>query len=825
MSSQPSTVSPDGHLGRRVEKRLNSKPKKWLRQNSLEFEIGDAQRVMDRQPDENESSPSSATESVSSYEYWEIDKPRSTSRRHSFVDWSLRSDFQDSEAGVLGRPWVLNPLQQGAEAEAQAPTSKDKPEFSDILCSRCRSINIESISVGEGYQHSHPSELVESASTCRLCHVLAKRLRVGKRWRSKRYMVVICADKTFLKRAVRAFHLKSNPRYHASGHFHIPAALSMPSVTRLYCQIIKKKSRHGRGRRQYYVRRLSSKREIVYSESLPVYTDEDDFARHLGIAWIRKEVGNNTASAASFDVAKGWLESCLSVEAHPPKFRFREERPTIPEELPTRLIDIRPMAEGDGMVRLIETTGRRFRYAALSYCWGRPREGVSWSWRTTTATLDLHKKGIQRESLPPTLRDSVLICERLGLTHMWIDSLCIMQDSPSDWAGEARRMGGIYAGSTLTIAISASSSVHDGAFNECSLPYTNSHELDKMWIRVDGTLKNGRKSRLYIGQPDRHENFIQFYVRIGALSKPALFGSPLAQRAWALQEHLLSPRILFYTSTQLYWGCRHCMISEDNMFCGTVMREPSYRSPWTSDFEFSEDWYREIVEDYSKRKLSFTRDKLVAMSALARARAVTPGRGDHYVAGLWKNSLLHGLLWNRKGTAGRKIEQHSFPSWSWASQDSAVSYHMLQQPDESMFTPSVVDVKWQPDPENPFADVSMASIDLATRIATGYVNYESDNFTVLFPIIPGVDTWDDQAARPSWAAAYMDDSQTTVKHVAIAVVGYYQKSLVCLILDPPTLDANKFQRIGITWFGDKFGFGRSQGHDTSKWRNRVITLI
>lgn len=429
--------------------------------------------------------------------------------------------------------------------------------------------------------------------------------------------------------------------------------------------------------------------------------------------------------------------------------------------------------------------------------------------------------------MPPTLRDSVLICERLGLTHIWIDSLCIIQDSPSDWAQEATRMGGIYAGSTLTIAISASSSVYDGAFNQCSLPYTKSKDFDKDWIVVDGTLRNGEKSRLYIGQRAAHgERFVAFYNRIGALSAPAVFRSPLTQRAWALQEQLLSPRTLYYTSTHLYWGCRHCMISEDNMYCGTAVREPSYHPAWATESELSGYWY-DIVEDYSKRKLTFARDKLVALSALARARAVDPRRSDAYIAGLWTSSLLPGLGWVSIATEGRKIEQYSCPSWSWASQDSAVSYHMLysQQPDDSMFTPSVVSVKWVPDPENPFADASSASIDLDTRIALGYLRYNTEGPSRLFPTIPGVDTWNDAYALPSFALAYMDDSGATTRSVAIAAVGHCDKSLVCLILDPPTLDANNYRRVGISWFSSKLGFGDDQRHITSKWRNRIITLV
>jgi hypothetical protein len=54
-------------------------------------------------------------------------------------------------------------------------------------------------------------------------------------------------------------------------------------------------------------------------------------------------------------------------------------------------------------------------------------------------------------------------------------------------------------------------------------------------------------------------------------------------------------------------------------------------------------WRRDVVNEYSERELTRRTDKLPALSGLARLAA---GRniGD-YLAGLWKDDLLAGLLW------------------------------------------------------------------------------------------------------------------------------------------------------------------------------------
>jgi hypothetical protein len=59
---------------------------------------------------------------------------------------------------------------------------------------------------------------------------------------------------------------------------------------------------------------------------------------------------------------------------------------------------------------------------------------------------------IPRRSLSRTWQDVIQVAQRLGLGYIWIDSLCIIQDSPEDWEKESASMAKVYSKSHLNIA-------------------------------------------------------------------------------------------------------------------------------------------------------------------------------------------------------------------------------------------------------------------------------------------------------------------------------------------------------------------------------------
>jgi hypothetical protein len=112
---------------------------------------------------------------------------------------------------------------------------------------------------------------------------------------------------------------------------------------------------------------------------------------------------------------------------------------TEPEQvpvLPTRVIDV---GKSDKGVCLYETKGEKSHYVALSYRWGDANMTL-----TTNATLSEHLHYIDVGTLCTTIRDAIHVTREIGFRYLWVDSLCIIQDSEEDWEREALRMGEVY---------------------------------------------------------------------------------------------------------------------------------------------------------------------------------------------------------------------------------------------------------------------------------------------------------------------------------------------------------------------------------------------
>jgi hypothetical protein len=136
---------------------------------------------------------------------------------------------------------------------------------------------------------------------------------------------------------------------------------------------------------------------------------------------------------------------------------------------PKRLLDV---GRATSPIHLIDTQGRSFQYAALSHCWGS-------SPRLTTTKSNWAKLAVNVSfsALPPLFQDAVIITRQLGLRYIWIDSLCIIQDSLRDWESESSKMGSIYQNSYITISATNSGDGSEKCLAErrkpVKIPYEN----------------------------------------------------------------------------------------------------------------------------------------------------------------------------------------------------------------------------------------------------------------------------------------------------------------------------------------------------------------
>jgi hypothetical protein len=220
--------------------------------------------------------------------------------------------------------------------------------------------------------------------------------------------------------------------------------------------------------------------------------------------------------------------------------------------LPARLLDVG--TRDDGRIRLIETieyTGSP-EYIALSYCWGN-----SVATMTTRASLEQMKTGIEVSELPQTYIDAVLFTRELGIQYLWIDALCVIQDSFEDWERESTIMGGIYAGARLTIAASSITAAvqpflrrDDPAGSPAS---QGQQEIfsERIYDNGDSVLVNAR----LIPESGVHWKWQDN-------SDPRSVPEPLSRRGWTLQERLLATRLLSISETELQWTCQQTVICE-----------------------------------------------------------------------------------------------------------------------------------------------------------------------------------------------------------------------------------------------------------------------
>jgi hypothetical protein len=332
--------------------------------------------------------------------------------------------------------------------------------------------------------------------------------------------------------------------------------------------------------------------------------------------------------------------------------------------------------------RLFESSGKRANYITLSHCWGNTEHQPV---QTTTQTLLQHYKEISWEALGQTFRDAILITRELGLQFLWIDSLCIIQDSGSDWETESARMAEVYLNSLMTLAATASLNSSGG----CLFPRS---PINVGLGNTETDLSTGEKIQLGRVIPEVADTFVRKPVRHGhdniCMKRGGIeTGAPLLSRAWVYQETVMSPRTVHFHSEELIWECREDVSCECGYFKFPEVHEEIYgmarhvTNTWKSPFamlqfdnkglgsaeNMLDEWYR-IIDAYSGLKLTHDGDRLPALAGLACRFA--EALDTSYLAGLWLSDLWKGLLWRRNSDVTcRRLSgpKATIPTWSWAS--------------------------------------------------------------------------------------------------------------------------------------------------------------
>ena len=461
----------------------------------------------------------------------------------------------------------------------------------------------------------------------------------------------------------------------------------------------------------------------------------------------RRRIHVNPLSKHCLSVAQEWIGSCVT-EHH----KCTSEQTALPK----RLLSV-GTTEADE-IKLVSVE-HPVTYAALSYCWGG-----SARFETTTANKTSHMRAIEMSSLPRTFRDAITVTRCLGMKHIWIDALCIIQDDPLDLEEEFPKMGAIYSGCKLAIIATQAQDSNAGFLTRST--------SDRCVIRA----KYGDQPvEIYAGKGIWHGG--------SSSNIPSqISGCPVYGRGWCFQEMLLAPRSIHFGPWEMIFRCRYGEKCECTGFdyqfspndrytnslytpslrnpglhpistdCGRLtlrsrdqrspnnhypvsriahggpraMIESLYLSPTATQDSFQPIWFGymwgEIVSNYSYRKLTFVEDTLTALSGIAGFMdAYSPGR---YLAGLWEKDLHYQLCWTSNLDEG----YHCFrpaevvaPSFSWACRSGPVHFPFQWDIDHICH---IVEMNCTLRTENPFGSVRDGFLKLRTRLIAGIVRQD-----------------------------------------------------------------------------------------------------
>ncbi|KAL8779486.1 MAG: hypothetical protein Q9203_001387 [Teloschistes exilis] len=400
-----------------------------------------------------------------------------------------------------------------------------------------------------------------------------------------------------------------------------------------------------------------------------------------------------------------WLDSCDANHTSC-------EHQRLPR-LPTRVIDVGSTG-GSEVIRLIESGNIPGNYVVLSHCWGSGTNGaIRNESKLLQGNMESLQRGIDFKSLANNFKDAITATKKLQIRYLWIDALCIIQDSPSDWARESAHMDEIYANSYLTLAATSAKTSSDGFLKDYDSPVAI-----RSWKSPKDPTIDGKYYLTY-----RHSVLNTWqYIEDKTL---------WATRGWIFQERLMSRRILhFLPDFELAWECR---TEDDSQNLSHKDRSPKDRGYWILTKEKDpriskpvpgfdatyERWYW-ITSNYSPRNFTYDTDRLPALSGLARVFKELYVPEDQYTAGLWRKDLIHGLLWMvRECEAASRPSSYCAPSWSWASvQGSEITWPTRTIPMHCHKTYAVelLDVITVPATENPMGLVTSGTVTLLGRI-------------------------------------------------------------------------------------------------------------
>jgi hypothetical protein len=363
-----------------------------------------------------------------------------------------------------------------------------------------------------------------------------------------------------------------------------------------------------------------------------------------------------------------WLEICRKNPTN---------RCSVPTSQPRDLLAI----DLDEMCICLMSPGSDF--AALSYCWpATPHLTL-----TCANREELFQSGALRrlrDKLPRTIQDALDCATELPFRYLWIDALCIIQDDIDHKIEQLRQMDRVYSCAALTIV--------------CAYPVARDTPDACAGLPLFRT-RHGADSQRHVAAVKGLHMMVASPCAYSTLDE-----TRWSTRCWTFQEQHLSPRLLYFTPTQVYYECACSSFCEDVAW--ESINQSVYMAPgstlWSTKVLYKTDdprknwgewhlsraplpsapdmWhsYDMALSTYTSRQVTYSSDMLKAFEGVRGV--LSEAMQTDFWQGIPENILSLALCWQLSGRFRRRETELDgetpssmlFPSWSWAGWDTPV---------------------------------------------------------------------------------------------------------------------------------------------------------
>ena len=345
---------------------------------------------------------------------------------------------------------------------------------------------------------------------------------------------------------------------------------------------------------------------------------------------------NVTTTVEGLDLSpvRQWLSQCDKSDTHAKCKATAIEWTDFPG-INFRLIDSKR--------RCIIDTGEDVPpFIVLSYVWGGDQPKLT----SSTAALLKGEGGLDKvwDSIPTTIRDAISVCQELGERYLWVDALCITQDSSKDRRIQVLRMRQIYASAKCTIAAVSSMAASEGLMPKTKRSSAGGCQSE---AELDELVDN----------------------------------APWSTRGWCYQEKVLSHRMIFFTSSGVYLQCQEGTFNSQGALLppspnGNVGKFNQVGAMLPTSLAEDDDLeaYLSAVEYFSQRKVTMRGDKMNAFQGvLQRYSKSMNGQASAFSFGLPVFAFDQTFCW-RTTLHSPAARNDAFPSWSWLGWDVPVTF-------------------------------------------------------------------------------------------------------------------------------------------------------